>query len=128
MADISDLVGVTLKEVRGMYQGSGEVTLVAEDGRMWRMEHWQDCCESVSVEDVVGDKDDLIGSPIVLAEERNCDNGPLNDWSESYTWTYYAIATNKGHVDIRWYGSSNGYYGEGVNFEEITDRKGRFRS
>ena len=32
MADISDLVGVTLKEVRGMYQGSGEVTLVAEDG------------------------------------------------------------------------------------------------
>ena len=128
MADIKDLVGVTLTEISGMYNGSDVIVFTAEDGRRWQMVHWQDCCESVSVEDIVGDKDDLIGSPIVLAEERSCDNGPLNDWSESYTWTYYAIATNKGHVDIRWYGSSNGYYGEGVSFEEITDRKGRFRS
>ena len=119
MADISDLVGVTLKEVRGMYQGSGEVTLVAEDGRMWRMEHWQDCCESVLVEDVVGDPEDLVGSPIVLAEARAWESGPREDYDESFTWTYYALATNKGHVDLRWYGTSNGYYSEEVDFELV---------
>ena len=34
-----------------------------------RMYHSQDCCESVSIEDIVGDLDDLVGTPLLLVEE-----------------------------------------------------------
>lgn len=87
------------------------------------------------MEDICGDLGDLIGSPITHAEEVSHagtddeneerdggDPGPKGKWDESYTWTFYKLATNRGSVTIRWYGTSNGYYSESVDFEKVTGR------
>ena len=89
-------------------------------GDIYRMEHDQDCCETVTIEDVIGDLDSLVGSPILIAEEvSNSDAPPKDRWDESYTWTYYKLATIRGYVDIRWYGCSSGYYSESVTFAKV---------
>ena len=89
------------------------------------MYHWQDCCESVTIEDVVGDLADLVGEPILIAEEATSDENPdgveTDIWG-TCTWTFYKFATRKGSVTIRWYGESNGYYSESVDFEEVSPR------
>ncbi|MNF10300.1 hypothetical protein D3C80_2111960 [compost metagenome] len=52
-----------------------------------------------------------------MAEEISQDDEKA---SERGTWTFYKLATLQGYVTIRWYGSSNGYYSESVDFINIT--------
>jgi hypothetical protein len=126
-ADISELKGATLTSIEGKV-GEYEITFITDDGRKFVMYHDQDCCEKVIVEDITGDLQDLVGSPLLLADEvmyKSVDpdevkNSPEVDseYRESFTWTFYKFATIKGYVDIRWYGESNGYYSESVELVE----------
>lgn len=116
---IDILIGITLLKVDGE-EGGDEITFYADDGRVFKLYHSQDCCESVYVESIVGDLSDLIGFPILQAEEvSNADAPRLDEYDDSYTWTFYKIATAKGYVDIRFYGTSNGYYSERVDFAQV---------
>jgi len=119
MSEFKDLVGQTLKSVE-YNKGMDKIVFITEEGDHYVMMHLQDCCESVSVEDICGDLQDLIGSPILKAEESSNSDNPkylAEDYpDDSFTWTFYRISTNKGSVVIRWYGTSNGYYSERVDF------------
>jgi hypothetical protein len=114
------LVGAVLGEYVVPYSDDTkyqQITFTVDDGTRYRMHHEQDCCEEVYVEDVCGDLADLVGSPIVQAE-MSTNSGPPNKekGDDSFTWTFYRIATAKGLCVIRWYGTSNGYYSEDVDF------------
>lgn len=124
MADVKDLIGKVLSKVEN--KDDSEIVFTSTDGSVWRMFHSQDCCESVTVDSIVGDLSDLVGSPILMAEEATSDKNPegvAKEWQDdSFTWTFYKFATRKGYVDIRWYGESNGWYSESVNFGLMNDR------
>ena len=117
--DFESLLGKVMKEVD---VGSNNIKFVTVDGEVYNMYHCQDCCESVSVESVVGDVQDLIGVPLLVAEESSSGENPegaeVSEYQDSFTWTFYKLATIKGYVDIRWYGESNGYYSESVSLRK----------
>lgn len=119
-AKFSDLLGATLASIDGLQAESEFVTFTTADGREFVMLHDQSCCESVSIESVVGDVADLVGAPILVADESSSDTTPdgvTHEYEpESQTWTFYKLATIKGYVDIRWFGSSNGCYSESTEF------------
>lgn len=124
LVDVSVLMGKTLKAIDNQ---EDELVFITDNGEKYRMYHSQNCCERVDIEDIAGDIIDLIGSPILLAEEEtNREEHPIGfkpEWEpDSFTWTYYRFATIKGYVTIRWYGTSNGYYSESVSFEKINKK------
>ena len=141
-AEINELVGKTLTKIDKTHD---ELIFHCETGETYKMYHSQDCCESATIEDINGDLDDLIGTPILKAEEvsnqefvdaykgrfkltegqwgRKDDQGRYEP--DSYTFTFYTLATIKGYVDIRWFGESNGYYSESVDFRKA-DEKGHY--
>jgi len=114
---ISELIGKALVKIEGGV-GDGTITFESDEGEKWSMYHEQDCSECVTVNDICGDMKDLIGTPILQAEESSSEPHPECK-SESYTWTFYRIATMRGQVVIRWLGVSNGYYSESVRFSKL---------
>jgi hypothetical protein len=89
------------------------IYFLLNDKTKLKMYHQQDCCESVSIKEIVGDINNLIGHPILEADESVKET--RGDDEESETWTFYKLSTIKGNVNISWYGTSNGYYSESVN-------------
>jgi hypothetical protein len=106
--------GKTFVKVEGSV-GSGEMLFVTAEGERFLFAHMQDCCETVDINDVVGDLQDLIGEPLLIAEEVSGEVPADAEHYESFTYTFYKFATRKGYVDVRWLGESNGYYSESVN-------------
>ena len=117
---ITDLIGKILTKIDN---AGDEIIFTCDDGTRFKMYHSQDCCESVRVEDIAGDLDNLIGAPITMAREDTSEKNPAEITKEyqddSFTWTFYNLGTRKGYVTIRWYGESNGYYSERVDFVKL---------
>jgi hypothetical protein len=111
----SDLVG---KKILNIESSSDEIIFHTDNGS-FKMYHEQDCCETVSIEDIDGDLTDLIGEFVLAAEESSNSGTHDDEYHDSFTWTFYKIRTLKTSLTIRWYGSSNGYYSEGVSFYKI---------
>lgn len=119
--DINQIVGKTAFYVEHA-EDSGDDRFVMKftDGSVASLYHTQDCSESVYIEDICGALSDLIDTPILVAEEACNEPEPETSTVEyrdvSHTWTFYKIATIKGSVTIRWFGTSNGYYSESATF------------
>lgn len=110
--DVSVLLGETLVDITQFENKTLYFTTLS--GRKYMMYHANEYTESVEIESIVGALDDLIGVPLLLSEAVSYSNE-----DEHYTWTFYKFATRKGYVDIRWYGSSNGFYSERVDFIQV---------
>lgn len=110
-----DLEGKIISDISGCAEGSEQVRITTDSG-VWILHHEPDCCESVSLAEIHGDPSELIGGFVSLASESSNSDGPPPDkWSESWTWTFYRLVTDKGTLVMRWLGESNGYYSEFVD-------------
>ena len=98
------LVGKTITDIMWLSKGYAIATLGLSDGSFLRMYDPEIGSKEVYIEDVCGNIQDLIGSPIVRAEEYSNEQ-----------WTFYIIGTAKGTVTIRWVGPESDYYGERVS-------------
>lgn len=125
------LIGKTLESVEHLRPGIGGdyelensecIEFKFTDNTLLQMWHQRCCCEDVYVEDICGDLADLVGEPLLQFEEASRSSliGEHDGCSDSQTWTFYKMATIKGAVTIRWYGSSNGYYGESADLRLTT--------
>lgn len=94
-------------------------TLILDNAaNKYKFYHDQSCCEDVYIEDIVGNLDDLVGSPITMAEcVTNSPTTKKTGGDEQ--WSFLKLATVKGYVTVRWYGESNGDYSTEVDFREV---------
>src|SRR4051812_4920067 len=101
------MLGLTFAAVsRGVAGDKNDALIfVAEDGRTFSFYHDQDCCEGVCIEDIAGDLQDLVGAPLLAAEETGRE-ATADEVSETGAWTFYNFRTVKGAVTVRWLGQS----------------------
>jgi hypothetical protein len=118
---LKNVIRINAHETESSY-GDEEIIFELVSGKKYKLFHRQDCCESVTIKDISGDLNDLVGLPLKMSEEVASfdENAKISEsrGGDSHTWTFYKFATEKGYVTMSWYGTSNGYYSEGVNFTE----------
>jgi hypothetical protein len=76
-ANIKDLLGKTLVSIDktsswGDYSWNDKsdiLTFITLEGEKYQMYHKQSCCENVGIEDIEGELNDLLNSPILQTEE-----------------------------------------------------------
>lgn len=116
------------KTCRDVYKDGDRVYFIVSDTEKYALAHEQDCCEQVYIESVDGDLEDLIGAPLLMAEEayRRPEEGELSEGQYDYsvTFSFYKFATINGYVTIRYTGESNGYYSEEAELYRVDNEFG----
>jgi len=118
MSNITDLIGQTIVKITN---DKFSIDFYTESGKHYIMGHDQNCCEYVELEDICGNLQGLIGSPVHDAFiKTNTDSGEYLDKGsgENYQWTFYTIVTMFETVTLRWYGEAD-CYSIDVDFDEI---------
>ena len=69
LADFKELKNKTFESIEGLKTGSEQIEFNCTDGSKFKLTYYQDCCANCSIEDINGNVKDLIGNPILLAEE-----------------------------------------------------------
>lgn len=115
IVSFTDLVGKTIVCCSAK-QYDTEITFQCSDGTVYGMScsEIESIFQEVKLEEIVGDIEDILNTPICLAEESS------NSEKSTEVWTFYTIRTNKGTVVFRWLGWSEGYYAMDADFYQIT--------
>ena len=63
------LLGKTLVDITITDVDENEILFTCSDGTRYLMYHEQDCCEDVYIEDICGEFERLLNTPITMAED-----------------------------------------------------------
>lgn len=110
--DFKDLKGKILINIK---TDESFIRYTDNNGNRYQQSHHQDCCESVWLAETIGDLDDLLNTPILVAEKR--EGGSDRPGYDIVGWVFYELRTIKGSVTFRWNDESNGYYSTSVDFD-----------
>lgn len=100
---IEDLRGATLVSCEQV--GDREIHFKTTTGQHFILGHRSNCCETVYIQDICGDLNDLVGSPLIESYESSS-----NDDDRYCHWTFYILTTHKGSITIRFNGEGDSYY------------------
>jgi hypothetical protein len=109
---ISDIIGKTVVNV---VQTEDKILMIFSDGDVGKFYHESEYGESVHINDVSGDWSDLIGNPLLEADEqindrvKVIDPGGYNDGGIGIQ-TFYTFRGIGGSVNVKWYGETSGRY------------------
>ena len=111
-------------QVEDYSYNSTYLIIETSEGDIYNMGVELDCyfCDQQVELDIEGSWSDIIGVPILIAERVTNETdkfGRKELEKESFTWTFYKLATINGYMTISWLGTSNGYYSEEAEFKKI---------
>lgn len=109
--EFRQLIGKTILSIENGEEGDENI-IFNTDEHSYCSYHSQSCCETVAIDRIEGNINDILNSPILEATETyDSENNPP-EYHDSFTWTFQKIKTTKGEVTFVWLGESNGWYGE----------------
>ena len=118
MLDAAHFKGLTLTSIVRDHDDGDRIIFTTNEDKRILMHHNQDCCESVTINKVEGNLENLVGAEILVASQE-IEKGDAANGYDSETKTTYNFETSKGKVVIVWIGTSNGCYSETVDIEEM---------
>ncbi len=129
MTVFKDLIG---KRINGVFLANDNWTVVFRtvEGKYFRYDTQNDCCNSVWVNHVAGlnilgngDTFDLMRGALVLGGEDKewTENRYEEDEYDVVQDGFYTLKTDRGYIDFEVRNSHNGYYGGSFDFNEDLD-------